>query len=64
MASYDHALTLYVENVLIWIIKLFIGEENQLLGEICDYKNSEDKLKKYAKNYIFFNKSMLFPMII
>ena len=47
MASYDHALTLYVENVLIWIIKLFIGEENQLLGEICDYKNSEDKLKKY-----------------
>ena len=47
MTSYEHALTLYVENVLIWIIKLFIGEENQLLGDICDYKNSEDKLKKY-----------------
>ena len=47
MTSYDHALTLYVENVLVWIIKLFIGEENQLLGDRCDYKNSEDKLKKY-----------------
>ena len=47
MTSYDHALTLYVENVLVWIIKLFIGEENQLLGDKCDYINSEDKLKKY-----------------
>ena len=47
MTSYEHALTLYVENVLVWIIKLFIGEENQLLGDRCDYKNSEDKLKKY-----------------
>ena len=47
MTSYDHALTLYVENVLVWIIKLFIGEDNQLLGDRCDYMNSEDKLKKY-----------------
>ena len=47
MSSYDHALTLYVENVLLWIIKLFIGEENQLLGDICDNRDSDDKLKKY-----------------
>ena len=47
MSSYEHALTLYVENVLLWIIKLFIGEENQLLGDICDNRDSEDKLKKY-----------------
>ena len=53
MTSYDHALSLYVENVLIWIIKLFIGEENQLLGDRCDYKNSEDKLKKYIIHRTF-----------
>ena len=47
MSSYDHALTLYVENILLWIIKLFIGEENQLLGDICDFRDSDDKLKKY-----------------
>ena len=47
MITYDHALTLYVENVLLWIIKLFIGEENQLLGDICDNRDSDDKLKKY-----------------
>ena len=45
--SYDHILYFYVENVLIWIIKLFIGEENQLLGNICDDRNSNDKIKKY-----------------
>ena len=45
--SYEHVLSLYVEEVLIWIIKLFIGEENQLLGDICDNRNSNDKLKKY-----------------
>ena len=45
--SYEHVMSLYVEDVLIWIIKLFIGEENQLLGDICDYRNSNDKLKKY-----------------
>ena len=45
--SYEHVLSLYVESVLIWIIKLFIGEENQLLGNICDYRDSNDKLKKY-----------------
>ena len=45
--SYDHILSLYVENVLIWIIKLFIGEENQLLGSICDFRDSNDKIKKY-----------------
>ena len=47
MHSYEHSLTLYVENVLLWIIKLFIGEENQLLGDICDNRDSNDKLKKY-----------------
>ena len=47
MTSYDHALTLYVENILLWIIKLFIGEENQLLGDICDNRDSDDTLKKY-----------------
>ena len=64
MSSYDHALTLYVENVLIWIIKLFIGEENQLLGDICDNRDSDDKLKKYIiyrtfmrdENLLFKNK--------
>ena len=47
MTSYDHMLTLYVEDILICIIKLFSGEDNQLLGNICDYKEDEDKLKKY-----------------
>ena len=47
MSSYDHALTLYVENILLWIIKLYIGEENQLLGDICDHRDSDDALKKY-----------------
>ena len=45
--SYEHVLSLYVENVLIWIIKLFIGEENDLLGNICDILKSNDKMKKY-----------------
>ena len=45
--SYEHVLSLYVGDVLIWIIKLFIGEENQLLGNICDYRDSNDKMKKY-----------------
>ena len=45
--SYEHVLSLYVENILIWIIKLFIGEENQLLGDKCDFRDSNDKLKKY-----------------
>ena len=43
MSSYDHALTLYAENILLWIIKLFIGEENQLLGDIYDFRDSDDK---------------------
>ncbi len=47
MVSYDHMLTLYVEDILICIIKLFSGEDNQLLGNICDFKEDEDKLKKY-----------------
>ena len=51
--SYDHILCLYVENVLIWIIKLFIGEENQLLGSIYDFKNSNDKIKNYILNRTF-----------
>ena len=45
--TYEHILSLYVESVLIWIIKLFIGEENQLLGNICDDRDSNDKIKKY-----------------
>ena len=40
-------LTLYVEDILICIIKLFSGEDNQLLGNICVFKEDEDKLKKY-----------------
>ena len=64
MSSYEHALTLYVENILLWIIKLFIGEENQLLGDICDKRDSDDKLKKYLifrtfmrdENLLFKNK--------
>ena len=51
--NYEHILSLYVENVLIWIIKLFIGEENQLLGSIYDYKSSEDKIKQYILNRTF-----------
>ena len=51
--SYEHVLSLYVENVLIWIIKLFIGEENQLLGDICDCRDSNDKLKKYIFHRTF-----------
>jgi len=51
--SYEHVLSLYVENVLIWIIKLFIGEENQLLGNMCDYRDSNDKLKKYIYHRTF-----------
>ena len=51
--NYDHILSLYVENVLIWIIKLFIGEENQLLGSIYDFKNSDDKIKQYIINRTF-----------
>ncbi len=39
-------LTLYVEVILICIIKLFSGEDNQLLGNICVFKKDEDKLKK------------------
>lgn len=45
--SDEHVLCLYVENVLIWIIKLFLGEENDLLGNLLDYRVSNDKLKKY-----------------
>ena len=45
--TYEHILSFYVENVLIWIIKLFIGEENQLLGNISDDRDSNDKMKKY-----------------
>ena len=45
--SDEHILCLYVENVLIWIIKLFLGEENDLLGNLLDYRVSNDKLKKY-----------------
>ena len=51
--NYDHILCLYVENVLIWILKLFIGEENQLLGSIYDYKISKDKVKQYILNRTF-----------
>ena len=51
--NYEHILSLYVEDVLIWIIKLFIGEENQLLGSIYDYKSSEDKLKQYILKRTF-----------
>ena len=51
--AYDNILSLYVENVLIWIIKLFIGEENQLLGSIHDYKESNDKIKQYLLNRTF-----------
>ena len=47
MTSYEHMLTLYVESILICVLKLFIGEENQLLSDICDNKNSNDKLKQY-----------------
>ena len=47
MSSYDHMLTLYVENILLYVIKLFIGEDNMLLGEMCDMKNSSDELNKY-----------------
>ena len=47
MSSYDHALSLYVENILLWIIKIFVGEENQLLSDICDNRDSKDELKKY-----------------
>ena len=51
--AYDNILCLYVENVLIWIIKLFIGEENQLLGSIYDFKSSNDKIKQYIINRTF-----------
>ena len=51
--NYDNILCLYVENVLIWILKLFVGEENQLLGSIYDYKNSNDKIKQYILNRTF-----------
>ncbi len=47
VVSYDHIFTLYVEDILICIIKLFSGEDNQLLGNICVFKRDEDKLKKY-----------------
>ena len=47
LCSYEHILSLYVENVLLWVIKLFIGEDNQLLGDRCDCKNSKDEVKKY-----------------
>lgn len=47
MSSYDHMLTLYVENILIYVIKLFIGEEYLLLGEMSDMKSSKDELNKY-----------------
>ena len=47
MNTYDHCLTLYVENIVIYIVKLFIGEENNLLGDIIDQRDSGDLLKKY-----------------
>ena len=47
MNSYDNTLSLYVEDILIYIIKIFIGEENNLLSTLCDYRDSEDELKKY-----------------
>ena len=48
MTSYEHMLTLYVENILICVLKLFIGEENQLLSDICDNRYSKDKLNQYT----------------
>ena len=51
--DYNHILCLYVENVLIWIIKLFIGEENLLLGCKYDYKISNDRIKQYLVNRTF-----------
>ena len=51
--DYNHILCLYVENVLIWIIKLFIGEENELLGCKYDYKVSNDRIKQYILKRTF-----------
>ena len=48
MTSYEHMLTLYVESILICVLKLFIGEENQLLSDICDNRYSKDKLNQYT----------------
>lgn len=53
MSSYDHMLTLYVEDILIYVIKLFIGEPNQLLSEICDMKHSKDELHSYLLQRTF-----------
>jgi len=51
--DYNNILCLYVENVLIWILKLFVGEENQLLGCKYDYKVSNDRIKQYIINRTF-----------
>jgi hypothetical protein len=56
MKNYDHMVSSYCENIIEYIVKLFIGEDHIFLSEklLNKEESSDSKLKKYLHYRTFF----------